>query len=99
MSDDDEPQGADGPALPAARGLRLPIVSHRMRVGVRALFASLSLLVIVGSGVAWVTFSNFTASVPHGDRVPALVSGEKDPDGADQNVLLIGNDTRAGATK
>ena len=25
-------------------------------------------------------------------------TGEKDPDGADQNILLIGNDTRAGAT-
>jgi LCP family protein required for cell wall assembly len=100
-SDSDLPAGGPDPGdgLPAARGLHPPRVSHRVRVGVRALFASLSLLVIVGSGVAWVTFSSFTASVPHGERVPALTAGEKDPDGADQNVLLIGNDTRAGATK
>ncbi|WP_375496646.1 LCP family protein [uncultured Jatrophihabitans sp.] len=101
--DPDEPagpdhRGTDGNA-PARRGLRTPHVSHGWRVGIRALLASLSLLVIVGSGVAWVTFSSFTASVPHGDRVPALTAGEKDPDGADQNVLLIGNDTRAGASK
>ncbi len=96
--DPDEPAGLDDGGTPARRGPRTPRVSHRVQVGIRAFFASLSLLVIVGSGVAWATFSNFTASVPHGDRVPALLTGEKDPDGADQNVLLIGNDTRAGAT-
>jgi LCP family protein required for cell wall assembly len=74
-------------------------VPHGVRVGVRALFASLSLLVIVGSGLAWATFKNFTADVPHGDPVPALHDGEKDPDGSAQNILLIGNDTRAGATR
>jgi LCP family protein required for cell wall assembly len=30
--------------------------------------------------------------------VPALAAGERDPDGSAQNILLIGNDTRAGAT-
>ena len=74
-------------------------VSHGMRVGVRGLFASLSLLVILGSGIAWVTYKNFTADVPHGQPVPALAAGEHDPDGSAQNILLIGNDTRAGATK
>jgi LCP family protein required for cell wall assembly len=78
-----------------ARGAELP---HGLRVGVRALFASLSLLVLVGSGIAWATFQNFTAHVPHGDPVPALTAGEHDADGGDQNILLVGNDTRAGAT-
>ncbi len=73
--------------------------SWRLRLGGRALAASLSLLVIVASGTAWATFKNFTASVPHGSAVPALTSGEKDPDGSDQNILLIGNDTRAGASR
>ena len=80
----------------AARRTPLP---HGLRVGVRAVAAALSLLVIIGSGVAWATFKNFTASVPHGDPVPALGPGEHDPDGSDQNILLIGNDTRAGATR
>jgi LCP family protein required for cell wall assembly len=68
-------------------------------VGVRALFASISLLVILGSGIAWVTFKNFTADVPHGLPVPALGPNETDPDGAAQNILLIGSDTRDGATR
>ena len=31
--------------------------------------------------------------------VPPLASSAKDPDGKDQNILLIGNDSRAGASK
>ena len=68
-------------------------------MGVRALFASISLLVIIGSGIAWVTFKDFTARVPHGLPVPALGPHETDPDGAAQNILMIGSDTRAGATR
>ena len=71
---------------------------HGVRVGVRALFASLSLLAILGSGIAWVTFKNFTEQVPHGQPVPALGTNETDPDGSAQNILLIGSDTRDGAT-
>jgi LCP family protein required for cell wall assembly len=82
-----------------APGLAAATVPHGVRVGVRALFASLSLLVIVGSGAAWVTFKNFNAHVPHGEAVPALRNGETDPDGSAQNILLIGNDTRSGATR
>jgi LCP family protein required for cell wall assembly len=81
---------------PAARRAPPP---HGLRVGVRALCASISLLVLVGTGIAWATFKNFTAHVPHGDAVPALTAGEHDPDGSAQNILLIGNDTRAGATR
>jgi LCP family protein required for cell wall assembly len=65
----------------------------------RLTLAALSLLVLVGSGLAWATYQDFTASVPHGDRVPAVAAGGTDPDGADQNILLLGNDSRAGATK
>ncbi len=80
---------------PAVRG---PAVSPGVRVGLRAMCASVSLLVLVGSGLAWATFRDFTARVPHGDPVPALTAGEHDIDGKDQNILLVGNDTRAGAT-
>jgi LCP family protein required for cell wall assembly len=85
----------DAPRGPAVRGLGVP---HRVHVGLRAAFASLSLLVLVGSGLAWATFRDFTARVPHGYPVPALAAGEHDVDGKDQNILLVGNDTRAGAT-
>ncbi len=71
-------------------------MSRRMRVGVRAFFASVSLLVIVASGIAWATYQNFTGNVPHGAGVPGA---DGDADGGQQNILLIGNDTRAGATR
>jgi LCP family protein required for cell wall assembly len=63
---------------------------------VRAFCALVSLLVLLGSGVAWATFKKFQAEVPHGLPVPADAA---DPDGAAQDILLIGDDTRAGATK
>jgi LCP family protein required for cell wall assembly len=85
---------ADRP--PAARGAAVP---HGVRVGTRALCAAVSLLVLIGSGVAWATYKKFTARIPHGQPVPALTASEHDPDGGDQNILLIGNDTRAGATR
>jgi len=72
--------------------------SHRMRVGIRLAVAVVSLVTLVGSGLAWATYQNFTASIRHGAPVPALGQGEKDVDGKDQNILLIGNDSRAGAT-
>jgi LCP family protein required for cell wall assembly len=77
---------------------RAVAVPWGLTVGIRALFALLSLLIIVASGVAWAEFRNFSASVPRGDPVPGLAAGEDDPDGSDQDILLIGNDTRAGAT-
>jgi LCP family protein required for cell wall assembly len=85
----------DTPRPPAAGRVTVP---HGVRVGVRTACALVSLLVLVASGIAWTTFKNFTAHVPHGDPVPALAAHETDPDGGDQNILLIGNDTRAGAT-
>jgi LCP family protein required for cell wall assembly len=71
---------------------------HRIRVGLRAAVAGLSLLVLVGSGMAWASYQRFTADVPHGDPVPGLAAGQRDLDGAAQNILLIGTDSRNGAT-
>ena len=73
-------------------------VRHGVRVGLRATVAAVSLVAIVGSGIAWATYQKFKASVPHGDPVPALAAGKTDPDGKDQNILLLGNDSRAGAS-
>jgi LCP family protein required for cell wall assembly len=73
--------------------------SYRTRLLVRATIALLSFVVMIGSGVAWATYKNFTASIPTGAAVPPLAKGHTDPDGSDQNILLIGNDSRAGASK
>ena len=62
----------------------------------RWLVALLSLLIIIGSGVAWAIYQQFSNSIPRGLPVPA---DAHDPDGASQNILLVGDDTRAGATR
>ena len=69
-----------------------------MRVLARAGCALLSLLVIVASGMAWASYENFKTAVPHGAPVPPLRPGQTDPDGASTDILLVGDDTRAGAT-
>jgi LCP family protein required for cell wall assembly len=56
------------------------------------------LAILIVSGIAWASFTNFTNNVPHGAPVPPLAAGAKDLDGPDQNILLVGNDSRAGAT-
>ena len=68
-------------------------------IALRATGALVSFAVLIGSGIAWATYKDFTSSVPHGEAVPALAPGQHDPDGSAQNILLIGNDTRAGATR
>src|ERR1700733_11860882 len=70
----------------------------RRRLLVRASVAAVSLLITLASGIAWDTYQGFAASVPHGDPVPALAKGAKDIDGSAQNILLIGSDSRNGAT-
>jgi LCP family protein required for cell wall assembly len=69
-----------------------------VRVAARAGCALASLLVLAASGMAWAAYENFTATIPHGDPVPPLRPGQTDPDGADTDILLVGDDTRAGAT-
>jgi len=85
----DEP----GPREQAGRDVRLGL-----RLGGRLVIAALSFITLVGSGLAWATYQNFTAHVPHGAPVPKLDSGHHDVDGSDQNILLLGNDSRAGAS-
>jgi LCP family protein required for cell wall assembly len=65
---------------------------------VRASVAAISLVITLTSALAWDTYQSFAASVPHGDPVPPLAKGAKDIDGGSQNILLIGSDSRNGAT-
>ena len=64
----------------------------------RAVVAGVSLVIIVASGVAWAQYKSFTNSIPRGSAVPALGAGQQDLDGSDQDILLTGNDSRAGAS-
>src|SRR3978361_1156193 len=88
------------PDVPAAQGSRRrPRVPWRLRLTIRSLSAACAFVVVVVSGYAWATYQNFSASVPHGDPLPALPAGHRDLDGADQDIFLLGNDSRAGAPR
>lgn len=64
--------------------------------GVKLLAAALSLAVLLGSGWAWATYRNFTASI---SRIPfPQESRRPDIDGQAQNILIVGNDDRDTAT-
>jgi LCP family protein required for cell wall assembly len=75
------------------------VTSAGTRFWLRLSIAVLSFMLMVGSGLAWATFKNFTNNVPHGAAVPGLAKGQHDIDGSDTDVLLVGNDSRAGASK
>src|SRR5579875_3173801 len=77
---------------------QIPLGFRRAGAAGRWIVAAMAFVILVASGYAWALYKNFTASVPHGDAVPALASSGKDLDGPDQNILMIGDDSRAGAT-
>lgn len=70
-------------------------------LGIKLLAAFLSLAIVVASGVAWALYRDFSSNVrtihvegpTDADGNPA-----KDIDGKDLNILLVGDDSREGAT-
>ena len=64
----------------------------------RVLVALISVTALIGSGIAWATYRQFTQGIQHGQALPDLPRGVKRIDGKDQNILLLGNDSIAGAT-
>jgi LCP family protein required for cell wall assembly len=75
-----------------------PYSNYGLRVSVRAAVALASLVILIGSGLAWAAYQNFTNNVAHGAPVPKLGSGQTDIDGKATDILLTGNDSRAGAS-
>jgi LCP family protein required for cell wall assembly len=75
----------------------VPITPFRRALPwLRWLCAALSFTIFVGSGVAWAMYRDFAGDVRKGSSVP---SDRNDADGSAQNILLVGDDTRAGATR
>ena len=62
----------------------------------------LAVVVLVASGALWGAYRKFTGQITHlgGAAIPgsAQNGGGKDADGSDQNILLVGNDSRGGLT-
>jgi len=63
---------------------------------VRLVVSLLSLAALVGSGLAWAAYQNISAKIGHGASLPKYTGA--DVDGAAQNILLLGNDSREGAS-
>jgi LCP family protein required for cell wall assembly len=62
---------------------------------VQILAAALSFVILIGSGYAWASFSRFSSKL----QTLNLGTGKgSNIDGADQNILMVGDDSRAGAS-
>ncbi|HEY0403517.1 MAG TPA: hypothetical protein VGD09_15980, partial [Blastococcus sp.] len=77
---------------------RPPLTGRRRLVGgARIVAAVASFLVLLGSGYGWAEYRSFASGVR---QVDALGSSGPDSDGAAQNILLVGDDSRpANASK
>jgi LCP family protein required for cell wall assembly len=91
-----EPPSEPSLTTPARSGLAEGL--RRIGGTSRLVVAAMAFVLLIASGYTWALYRNFTASVPHGDAVPAVPVGQHDLDGAAQDILLIGNDSRAGAS-
>jgi LCP family protein required for cell wall assembly len=69
-------------------------------IGAKTIAALLSLAVVLTSGYAWASYRTFEANVTNIQAIVPITPEQKkqDVDGADQNILLVGNDDRTGAT-
>jgi LCP family protein required for cell wall assembly len=62
--------------------------------------ASLSVAVLLATGFGWATYRGAAAKITHFDAIPSggNHAGKADTDGTDQNILIVGDDSRAGMT-
>jgi LCP family protein required for cell wall assembly len=67
-------------------------------LGVQIVAAVLSLTVLVGSGIAWATYRNFTADIRRVEISTHSTAAANNIDGSAENILIVGNDDRDTAT-
>jgi LCP family protein required for cell wall assembly len=92
-------QPADRPLPgPAPAGRQMGSLLRGSLMGGRVFIALLSVAALIASGIAWATYRQFTQGIQHGVALPKASQGKGDLDGKDQNILLLGNDSIAGAT-
>jgi LCP family protein required for cell wall assembly len=86
------------PRRAGARSRSGPDVWFGAIVGVKIISALLSLTILIYAYFYWSTYRQVQASVPTAAALPSIAAGKTDVDGKDQNILLLGNDSRTGAT-
>jgi hypothetical protein len=71
-----------------------------LALGGRIIAALMSFAVLLGSGYAWASYRTFISQVTTVDAIAKPSAGHlrHDLDGADQNILLVGDDDRTGIT-
>jgi len=84
-----------GPPWPASGSPQPGRAGRRLAIGAQVTAGLLSAVILVASGWLWLLFRQFNAVV---NRVDAITSTGRDVDGQDQNILLVGNDSRGGLT-
>jgi LCP family protein required for cell wall assembly len=79
-------------------------VLRGVNIGTQVIAAVLSLVIVLGSGLAWSTYRSALGNVRRVDAIPATPptgadgNAVPDVDGKDQNILIVGNDDRDSAT-
>lgn len=73
-------------------------MGHWAAWGVKVLAAALSVAVLVGSGLAWASYRSFSSAITVVPFTPKGGSSLRPTAGSEQNILIVGDDSRAGAT-
>jgi LCP family protein required for cell wall assembly len=101
--------GLSEPRLTRSERLRRERAARRrmqrsVSIATRVLCAALAIMVLLGSGWAWATYTSFRSSIstvniaePSTSTHPSDAP-KRDIDGKDENILVTGNDSRIGAT-
>jgi LCP family protein required for cell wall assembly len=81
------------------RNRRSPKALTTVALGGQILAALLSFAVLMGSGLAWATYRNFSADIRRVNAIRSdTAAAKQNIDGSDQNILIVGNDDRDSAT-
>jgi LCP family protein required for cell wall assembly len=81
----------DGEARPPTRGPRHRLhANHSIVVGAKVIVALVSAVVVVVTGIGWITYRTATAGI----TTSQALAGEPASIGSDQNILIMGLDSR-----
>ena len=71
---------------------------QRLALAAKIIAAGLSVSVLAASGLLWWGYRHFNGEVKRVDAIVKPATPQADPDGKDQNILLVGSDDRSDAT-
>jgi len=78
------------PSSPARRRRRRRNINHVVVASAKMLAALVSAVVVIGTGIGWIGYRTASSGI----TTSAALAGESAPAGRDQNILIMGLDTR-----